>query len=156
MTPTSRALTRQPLKAGASMSISTSSGSPSCPRVLGTKPKSNGNIMPSGIKSLALNMPLCSSYLYLMRLPFGVSTITFNSPVSSSWLFSSETGVCLCLSLGIGHLTVTLDLACGADGEAVQVDESGHVKSRAGVAACQHKGDGNRACATPVKDERLA
>src|ERR1017187_2814835 len=58
------------------MKRSTSSGSPSSPRVDGMKPKSYGKTMPSGRTWPSSNAPSFGSKLYLLWDPLGVSMTT--------------------------------------------------------------------------------
>src|SRR3954452_17888381 len=82
ITPTSRECTTHPGNTGASMSTRISSGSPSSPRVEGTKPKSNGNTAPAGSTVFSTNVPSRGSNASLLGEPFGVSitTIRRSSP----------------------------------------------------------------------------
>src|SRR4051812_14961770 len=92
MTPMSRAGTRQPANAGASMRTSTSTGSPSWPSVAGRKPKSKGNADPSGRGPPSLKRPDSSSSLNLLQLPLGVSIITFQVPSPLFWAGRRDPG----------------------------------------------------------------
>src|ERR1043166_8318591 len=76
ITPTRRQSTLQPGNRAASVSTSTSMGSPSAARVLGTKPKSYGNIIPSGMILESLKDLDDESNLILLRYPLGVSITT--------------------------------------------------------------------------------
>src|SRR5690349_8731858 len=90
MMPIRRTLIRQPGCAGASMRTRMSRGSPSSPRVDGMKPKSNGNIIPSGSRPPSMNRFVSGSYLNLLRLPFGVSMIARQVALRGSSWFGNE------------------------------------------------------------------
>src|SRR6185503_17234370 len=77
MMPRILAGTTQPANVGSPPSRTTSIGSPSSACVPGTKPKSNGNEIPSGSTLWSRKEPVDSSNRYLLRLPAGVSTTTF-------------------------------------------------------------------------------
>jgi hypothetical protein len=63
--------TTQPGKTGASIRMRISNGSPSCARVDGTKPKSNGKTAPAGSTPFSTKVPYRGSKASLFGEPLG-------------------------------------------------------------------------------------
>src|SRR3954466_9840848 len=91
-TPSARHVTRTPGDAATSQTRNTSMGSPSSPRVDGTKPQSNGNTRPAGS---GRDTPIASqrgSYFSLSAEPRGDSTTTWKlSPLAKAGTVSRFT-----------------------------------------------------------------